>query len=84
MGEPQLPQEILDKIERQQRDGVSIEYKDGVRSRLDITAIHWRPGDRNALAEIIINLVQGPLKLELDGNEYLIQPHPEGIDVHEG
>ena len=74
MGEPQIPQELLEKIERQQKDGVAIEFND---DRTAVTAIHWRPGERNALAALIIGKVQGPMKLELDGHEYLIQPMPK-------
>jgi hypothetical protein len=66
-------------IKRQRRDGItlSVNWHDrDVESRrpLKVTAIHWRPGKRNALAKAIIKDCHGPLALDLDGHRYVIWP----------
>lgn len=60
-------------IKRQKRDGITLSVNwhdydgDG-----KVTAIHWRPGKRNALAKAIIRDCHGPLELDLDGHHYTI------------
>lgn len=69
--EEQLPPEIEDQINESLRKGIY--YTMDWRDTHEITEIHWRPGDPNALAESIIQNVTREMKLTLDGNEYLIR-----------
>lgn len=70
--EEQLPSYILNAIEEGRRDGVtySVERK---HSHV-VTAIHWKPGDPNKLAESIVKHTHWPLPLDLDGHYYLVIP----------
>jgi hypothetical protein len=73
----ELSPRMRKRIKRQRRDGVtlSIDWHLGREDEpLRVTAIHWRPGKRNALAKVIIKDCHGPLKLDLNGHEYIITP----------
>lgn len=86
VGEPErLPPELEEKISRQIREGISL----SIRWKLDlddprhgeVAAIHWRPGDPNPLAAIILKDVQDqPMPLDLDGQRFMIvrQDWPDG------
>jgi hypothetical protein len=60
-------------LKRQRRDGIrlAVDWRNPA-SKLKVTAIHWRPGKRNALAKAIIRDCHGPLELDLDGHHYTI------------
>ncbi len=72
--EQRLPVWLEEKIKRQNRDGVSYSRpwrEDGGLNQ--VTAIHWRPGESNVLAESIIEKVtETPMPLVLDGHLYMI------------
>jgi len=69
------PAEITEVISKQRREGVSVSvasFEDSRKHR--VTAIHWRPGDPNALAEMIIrNVGDEEVSLILDGNAYVVR-----------
>jgi len=76
--EDELPAEVREKIARSLEDGVTytLNWRKGTTraEKTRITAIHWRPGLPSALAEAIIEQVQGPMPLDIDGHWYVITP----------
>lgn len=72
-----LPPEVRASIEKSLDDGVYLHPRQ--KPRIDfhvIEAIIWRPGKPNELAQVIIKYCDKPMKLELDGHQFLIQPAP--------
>ncbi len=71
--ELELPKWLIKRIKGQMKDGVTFSLNWRGENHLKVTAIHWRPGARNALAKAIIKRVtEEPIPLELDGHLYLI------------
>jgi hypothetical protein len=70
-----LPPEIEETLAQDLRDGIFFKmsrHEPGQRRKA--TEIHWRPGDRNALAEAIIAKVQEQdVLLDLNGHAYWIR-----------
>jgi hypothetical protein len=83
-----LPPWLEEKIAKQMREGISL----SIRWRLptddpdhgEVAAIYWRPGDPNALADIILKYVYDkPVPLRLGGQKFMIhrqEDWPEGWD----
>ena len=61
-------------LDKDAREGVYVQAEKGPGGRHRISGIIWRPGDPNALAEMIIRRCTRPLTLELDGRKYRIEP----------
>lgn len=86
-----IPPWLEERIDRQMREGVTLSVRwwlwgTGRRHRSDVAAIHWRPGEDNALARIIIKHVRAkPMPLSLDGRLFMVQrveEWPEGWNEH--
>jgi hypothetical protein len=66
----QLPKEIEEMITRQWREGV---YTTRDRFR-GLTGISWRPGDPNAVVQMILNHVgEEEIPLILDGHRFMVR-----------
>lgn len=76
-----MPEGLARIIEEGRRSGVTYEVNWPSGDVMhEVTAVRWRPGDRNGLAEGIIKHCHGPLKLVLDGHEYTVTPRQEEGD----
>lgn len=73
-------EEMLARVTKTLSEGVTLSVDiHNPKDRARVTAIHWRPGDPNALAAIIAKHVHGPMRLELDHVWYTIAPEdPDG------
>ncbi len=66
----QLPQELEEMVTRQWREGV---YTTRGRSH-NLTGVHWRTGDPNALVQMILNNVsEEEMPLTLDGHKFMVR-----------
>jgi len=67
----------IEAIRQARADGVSLflDRDGGPDGRVKM--IHWRPGRRNALAEIIAEEVRAPMKLNLNGRPFIILPYSD-------
>jgi hypothetical protein len=63
-------------VDRGIRDGVTLSVTRGG-ARHEVTAVHWRPGDSNRLAESVIRYADRPVLLDLDGHEYVVMPRDQ-------
>lgn len=76
-----LPPELEEQFAEQKRKGISFTINWRAPRDADtfgeVTEIHWRPGEPNALAAAIIKDVHRPMRLSLDGHKFIIVPRDQ-------
>lgn len=70
----ELSPEALARIEKTLDDGVFLRPRQPPVDLHVTEAIIWRPGAPNELARVIIDHCDRPMRLELDGRQFRIEP----------